>query len=108
MKPRLATSWAANWRWKRPTPALRLADELLLEWALGYLALNLHPRPRLLDKAEHLFRQAGQPFELAQTLYTRAALACPGRDRHGPRRRRCRRWICGGNWTTRTGAIGRA
>ncbi|MCB0073353.1 MAG: CHAT domain-containing protein, partial [Caldilineaceae bacterium] len=56
--------------------ALRLADELLLEWALGYLALNLHPEAaRLLDKAEHLFRQAGQPFELAQTLYTRAALA---------------------------------
>ena len=56
--------------------ALRMADELLLEWALGYLALNLHPEAaRLLDKAEQLFRQAGQPFELAQTLYTRAALA---------------------------------
>lgn len=53
----------------------RLADELLLEHALAYLALNLLPEAeRALARAELLFRQTDQPYELAQTRYTQGML----------------------------------
>lgn len=54
---------------------LRQADELLLEHALAYIALNLLPEAqRALDRAEMLFRRSHQPYELAQSLYTRGLL----------------------------------
>lgn len=49
---------------------LHLADELFLEHANAYLALNLLPEAAaLLARAERLFRAAGQQLELGQTLY---------------------------------------
>jgi CHAT domain-containing protein/tetratricopeptide (TPR) repeat protein len=54
---------------------LRRADELLLEHALAYVALNLFPEATLaLERAEQLFRATGQPYELAQTRYAQALL----------------------------------
>ena len=55
--------------------ALRPADELLLEHALGYLALNLLPEATLaLARCERLFRATGQPYELAQSRYAQGVL----------------------------------
>lgn len=49
---------------------LRRADELLLEHALAYIALNLLPEAEFaLERCERLFRQTGQPYELAQSRY---------------------------------------
>jgi CHAT domain-containing protein len=49
---------------------LRRADELLLEHAYAYLALNLLPEAELaLGRAERLFRNAEQSYELGQALY---------------------------------------
>ncbi len=54
---------------------LRQADELLLEHALAYVALNLLPEAeRALGRAAALFRQTDQPYELAQTRYTQGML----------------------------------
>jgi CHAT domain-containing protein len=54
---------------------LRLADELLLEHATAYLALNLLPEAdAALRRCEHLFRAANQPYELAQALWARGVL----------------------------------
>ncbi len=51
---------------------LRRADELPLEQANCWLALNLLPEAEAdLAVAERLFRSAEQPYELGQTLYTR-------------------------------------
>lgn len=56
--------------------AWRVADELLLEHALAYVALNLLPEAGLaLARCETLFRGAGQPYELAQTRFTQGLLA---------------------------------
>lgn len=50
---------------------LRQADELLLEHATAYLALNLLPEARdILGRCEVLFRSSGQLYELGQTLVT--------------------------------------
>ncbi|MCC6458150.1 MAG: CHAT domain-containing protein [Caldilineaceae bacterium] len=55
---------------------LRHADELLLEHALAYAALNLLPEASLaLERCEQLFRETGQPYELAQSRYARGLLA---------------------------------
>lgn len=52
---------------------VRQADILLLEQANAYLALNLIPEAiHALQGAVQLFRQAGQPYELGQSLYTLA------------------------------------
>lgn len=66
-------------------PAARhLLDELLLEQALAYVALNLLPEAeRSLAECEQLFRRAGQPYELAQTHYTRGQLAARRGDWDG-------------------------
>jgi CHAT domain-containing protein/tetratricopeptide (TPR) repeat protein len=54
---------------------LRRADELLLEHALAYVALNLLPEASLaLQRCERLFRETGQPYELAQSRYTQGLL----------------------------------
>ncbi len=54
---------------------LRLADELLLEWSLAYVTLNLLPEAeRTLQRAETLFRASQQPYELGQTRYTQGLL----------------------------------
>lgn len=61
--------------------ALRPADELLLEHALGYLALNLLPEAALaLARSERLFRATGQPYELAQSRYAQGVLWLPQGD----------------------------
>ena len=53
---------------------LRQADELLLEWSLAYVALNLLPEAaQTLTRCGELF--ADQPYELAQTRYTQGLLA---------------------------------
>ena len=50
---------------------LRQADELLLEHAMAYLALNLLPETAAtLQRCVALFTRSQQPYELAQTLYT--------------------------------------
>ncbi|MCB0086248.1 MAG: tetratricopeptide repeat protein, partial [Caldilineaceae bacterium] len=50
---------------------LRQADELLLEQAMAYLAMNLLPEAQQrLAICEVLFRTAVQPYELGQSLYT--------------------------------------
>jgi CHAT domain-containing protein len=55
--------------------ALRQADELLLEYALAYLSLNLLPEAaRSLERCERLFRATGQPYELAQCRYAQGVL----------------------------------
>ena len=55
--------------------SLRQADELLLEHALAYLALNLLPEAALaLERCERLFRATGQPYELAQSRYAQGVL----------------------------------
>jgi CHAT domain-containing protein len=55
--------------------ALRQADELLLEHATAYVALNLLPEAeQALVRCERLFRASGQPYELAQTRYTQGLL----------------------------------
>ena len=55
--------------------ALRQADELLLEHATAYVALNLLPEAeQSLARCERLFRAAGQPYELAQTHYMQGLL----------------------------------
>lgn len=60
---------------------LRQADELLLEHALAYVALNLLPEAQhALDRAERLFRRSRQPYELAQSLYTRGLLEIDRRN----------------------------
>jgi len=54
---------------------LRIADELLLEYATACLAINLLPEAGLaLARGETLFRSASQPYELGQTRYTQALL----------------------------------
>ena len=54
---------------------LRQADELLLEHAAAYLALNLFQEASsALQRCEALFRSAQQPFELARTRYTQGLL----------------------------------
>ena len=51
----------------------RQADVLLLEQAKVYLALNLIPEAiHALQGAIQLFQEAGQPYELGQSLYTLA------------------------------------
>jgi CHAT domain-containing protein/tetratricopeptide (TPR) repeat protein len=63
---------------------LRQADELLLEHALAYVALNLLPEAdRALHRAEALFRQIDQPYELAQTRYTQGLLLLRQEDLSG-------------------------
>lgn len=54
---------------------LRAADELLLEYALACLVINLLPEAgQALAHCETLFRQAAQPYELAQTRYSQGLL----------------------------------
>jgi len=54
---------------------LRQADELLLEHANAYLALNLFQEASsALERCEALFRSAEQPFELSRTRYTQGLL----------------------------------
>jgi len=54
---------------------LRVADELLLEYAMACLVINLLPEARqLLAHCETLFRSATQPYELGQTRYTQGLL----------------------------------
>ncbi|MBW7885092.1 MAG: CHAT domain-containing protein, partial [Caldilineaceae bacterium] len=53
-----------------------VADVLFLEQAIAFLAVNLLPEAAsTLDRAEALFRQSAQRYELMQTLYYRALLA---------------------------------
>jgi CHAT domain-containing protein len=55
---------------------LRTADELLLEHAGAYLALNLFQEASsALERCEALFRSSEQPFELARTRYTQGLLS---------------------------------
>ncbi|MBX3015910.1 MAG: CHAT domain-containing protein [Caldilineaceae bacterium] len=55
---------------------LRLADELLLEYATACLIINLLPEAtQLLAHCETLFRSANQPYELGQTRYTQGLIA---------------------------------
>lgn len=68
--------------------ALRQADELLLEQSLAYLSLNLLPEAALaLNRCERLFRATGQPYELAQSLYTHGVLALQQGDWEASRTR---------------------
>lgn len=54
---------------------LRAADELLLEYAIACLVINLLPEAgQALAHCETLFRQAAQPYELAQTRYSQGLL----------------------------------
>lgn len=66
---------------------LRQADELLLEHAIAYLALNLLPEAaRALEQCEALFRRAEQPYELGQTLYSKGLARLLAGDAAGSRR----------------------
>lgn len=59
----------------------RLADELRLERAMIYLALNLLPEATTaLERCAQEFAASGQPYELAQTRYTQGAVAARRRD----------------------------
>ncbi|MBV7337283.1 tetratricopeptide repeat protein [Chloroflexi bacterium TSY] len=50
---------------------LHQADMLLLDQAIGYIALNLLTEASVaLTRCEELFRQADMPYELGQCLYT--------------------------------------
>lgn len=54
---------------------LRQADELLLEYAMACLVINLLPEAgQALTRTESLFRTATQPYELGQTRYTQGLL----------------------------------
>lgn len=66
---------------------LRQADELLLEHATAYLALNLLPEAAgALERCEALFRKAEQPYELGQTLYSKGLARLLAGDIAGSRR----------------------
>lgn len=54
---------------------LRAADELLLEYAIACLVINLLPEAgQALAHCETLFRHAAQPYELGQTRYSQGLL----------------------------------
>lgn len=54
---------------------LRAADELLLEYAIACLVINLLPEAgQALAHCETLFRNAAQPYELGQTRYSQGLL----------------------------------
>ena len=54
---------------------LRAADELLLEYAIACLVINLLPEAgQALTHCETLFRSAAQPYELGQTRYSQGLL----------------------------------
>lgn len=60
---------------------LRQADELLLEHAAAYIALNLFQEAsHALERCEALFRRSEQPFELARTRFTQGLLFLYSRD----------------------------
>lgn len=57
------------------TEQLRAADELLLEYAIACLVINLLPEAgQALAHCETLFRHAAQPYELGQTRYSQGLL----------------------------------
>ena len=54
---------------------LRVADELLLEYAIACLVINLLPEAgQALAHCETIFRSAAQPYELGQTRYSQGLL----------------------------------
>ncbi len=64
--------------------AARVADELLLEQAMAYLAVNLLPEAeQALARCEALFRTAQQPYELGQSLYTLGLVRLRANDPDG-------------------------